>query len=391
VQEHIQIHIYKSWRELPTSWDANLPLQHNLAIADLRVVEDCKMPGMQPLYVLATQGEQVLAVAYVQLLRFIPEFLSAESLGTVKRLAACAILGCWPMKLMVFGHLFRHDGDYIHFTAQAKDQLGIYRQLVDSVTALNRHNAVMFKDLPETLVDINKHVEHLVSFDNDVSMCLRIPAEWQSFDDYKAALKHKYTQRCNKTRKAFADVEIKELQAADIITNAERIFELYKQVTSKQNVTLGLLSQNYFAAFKEALGDKLHVQGLYYQGKMVAFSSAIVHNHVYDMNYIGLDYSYNQSLQLYFNLLFNCIQNAIAKRCSSLVLGRTALEAKAIVGCAPEAKYGYYKINNSILRKVADSISAQSIDAQGEQWKDRHPFKSEYYEAMPSVVSSTNT
>jgi hypothetical protein len=109
------------------------------------------------------------------------------------------------------------------------------------------------------------------------------------------------------------------------------------------------------------------------------------------MNYIGLDYSYNQSLQLYFNLLFNCIQNAIAKRCSSLVLGRTALEAKAIVGCAPEAKYGYYKINNSILRKVADSISAQSIDAQGEQWKDRHPFKSEYYEAMPSVVSSTNT
>jgi hypothetical protein len=376
VSNKITIHLYKSVQEVPASWQNVLPANHNLALVQLQAIEQSNLLGMEPLYIMATEGDEVKGVMYAQLLRFKSDFLSQQSLNTWMRSASCLILSCWPMKLLVFGHLFRHDGAYCYFTDD-NVAVALHQQMVETACALNRHNAVMFKDLEERFVSINKGIEHLTHFDNDVSMEMHIPAEWQNFDDYKKALKHKYTQRCNKTLKSFAGVTIRDWTLADVQQEAKNIYKLYEQVTQKQSVTLGLLNENYFPIFKESMGDKLHAQGFYYNNELVAFSTAIVQDGVYDMNYIGFDYSKNQELQLYFNILFNCITNAISHRCHTLVLGRTALEAKAILGCEPVQKFGYYKINNSLLRNIAQRISSNTIQQQGEQWKSRHPFSSE--------------
>jgi hypothetical protein len=373
------IHIYKSIAEVPASWQASLPTHHNLDLTQLAAIENSKLLGMEPLYVMATQGDKVVGLMYAQLLRFKSDFLSQQNLNTFLRSASCLLLGCWPMKLLVFGHLFRHDGAYCYFADDAS-AAKIHTQMVETVCALNRHNAVMFKDLEERFTGISKNIEHLTHFDNDVSMELHIPASWKNFDDYKTALKHKYTQRCNKTLKSFTEVTIRDWALQDVQHEAKNIYKLYEQVTQKQSVTLGLLNETYFPIFKESMGDKLHCQGFYHATELVAFSSAIVQDGIYDMNYIGFDYSKNQSLQLYFNILFNCINNAIQYGCHTLVLGRTALEAKAILGCTPVQKFGYYKINNGFLRHVAQRISNSTIEQQGEQWKSRHPFSSEYYE-----------
>jgi hypothetical protein len=379
VSKDYQIHIYKTWKEVPQSWKEVLPPTHNLQIADLAAVEYAKIKGLEPLYVMASRGNEVRALVYVQLLRFTPDFLSTAEVGPLRRGLASVLLGCLPMKLLVLGHLFRHDGQYVHFAESENASLQLYQHIVESVMALNRHNAVMFKDLPQMLKGINSVVPHLTSFDNDVSMHMHIPAEWHSFEDYKLALKHKYTQRCSKTQKAFSEVIIADMTLQDVQQHSERIHELYMMVAKKQTVSLGLLNEAYFSEFKKAMGDRLHMQGMYYKDELIAFTSATVAHGVYDMNYIGFDYAHNQKLQLYFNILFNCVDNAIKYRAHNLVLGRTALEAKAIVGCKAQEQYGYYRINNSVLRAVANRLSSDSVEQQGEQWKDRHPFKSEYY------------
>ena len=100
-----------------------------------------------------------------------------------------------------------------------------------------------------------------------------------------------------------------------------------------------------------------------------------MHEGAYDMNYIGFDYAYNQQLGLYFNMLFCCVQNAIAQGSHTLILGRTALEAKAILGCHPVPIKGYYKINNFIFRAITKQFTNRTATQQGQLWMNRHPFK----------------
>jgi hypothetical protein len=104
------------------------------------------------------------------------------------------------------------------------------------------------------------------------------------------------------------------------------------------------------------------------------------------MNYIGFDYAYNHSHNLYFNILFHCLENAMANQCHTLILGRTAPEAKAIMGCQPDYRFSYYKLRNVIVNWFYRMVSGYFREQQGEAWKSRHPFKSSYY-ATTSLVA----
>jgi hypothetical protein len=98
------------------------------------------------------------------------------------------------------------------------------------------------------------------------------------------------------------------------------------------------------------------------------------------MNYIGFDYAINQSHSIYFNILFHCLEQAILSGSHTLVLGRTALEAKAILGCEPAYQYGFYKLRHPIVNWFFKKVSAGFREQIGEKWKDRHPFKSQFYQ-----------
>ena len=94
---------------------------------------------------------------------------------------------------------------------------------------------------------------------------------------------------------------------------------------------------------------------------------------------IGFDYALNSSLNLYFNILFYCLEHAISLGRKKLVLGRTAPEAKAILGCEPDYRFSYYKLRNVIVNWFYQMVAGYFKEQQGDSWKDRHPFKSSYY------------
>jgi hypothetical protein len=92
------------------------------------------------------------------------------------------------------------------------------------------------------------------------------------------------------------------------------------------------------------------------------------------MFYIGFDYSKNEELQLYFNILFFTVEQAISLRKKKLVLGRTALEAKARLGCRPKYLSTYLYIRNPAIRQVINRLQ-QNINSMEGEWENRHPFK----------------
>ena len=344
---------------------------------ELAVVEDAAIDYIKPMYIVIQQNNVMLMQLYAQCLTFSPSFISQANLAHPFRVLSRFALNCMQLKLLVIGHLFRHDGVYYHFSAEVKNKQQFFAKAIEQLQKKIKNNAVFLKDLPGELSMPFKMNTCYQAFDNDVSMQLAIPPTWTSIVDYENALTKKYAKRFRTTQKQFVGVEIKELQIADVQQHQDRIYQLYLQVAKNQSITFGLLNENYFPLFKQQMEDRLKMYGYFVGEKLIAFSSAIINHGAYDMNYIGFDYDYNNKLGLYFNMLFCCVNNAIIGKCHTLVLGRTALEAKAILGCKPVPIMGYYKINNFLFAQITKRFTNRTARAQGELWMNRHPFKSE--------------
>ena len=68
------------------------------------------------------------------------------------------------------------------------------------------------------------------------------------------------------------------------------------------------------------------------------------------------------------------MEQAIRLKKKKLILGRTALEAKARVGCKAKYLSTYLYIKNPVLRNVITRLQNNINDMEGE-WENRHPFK----------------
>src|SRR5690606_25068240 len=94
----------------------------------------------------------------------------------------------------------------------------------------------------------------------------------------------------------------------------------------------------------------------------------------FDMFYIGFDYVRNKYLQLYFNILFFRVEQSILFRKKKLILCRTALDAKARLGCQPHYLYTFLYIKKNLIRKRILQVQQRTSDKEG-AWEERHPFK----------------
>jgi hypothetical protein len=371
----LQIFIYHSYKEVESFWDKQLPQQHCLCLHQIQIIEQSAVPFIKPLYIIVKENNETMMQCFGQLLTFSPSFISMKNAIGPFRSIVKTSLNMMKLQLLTIGHLFRHDGVHIHFSEHVKDNQYYFSSFIDALQKKVKCHAVFLKDLPSALSLPFKVNRAYTAFDNDVSMQMQIPLAWQSFGDYEKALTKKYAKRLRTTQKSFASVEIKELTLKEIIAQKKEIFELYLQVVNHQSITFGKLNEDYFPEFKKALGEELLVYGFYYEGKMIAFSSAILQHGHYDMNYIGFDYGLNQQLAIYFNMLFFFVKDAIERKCNALILGRTALEAKAILGAKPVPVMGYYSVKNRFFSAITNLFTQKTAKNQGDMWLNRHPFK----------------
>ncbi len=369
---------YTAAAGLPEAWDQALPGTHYLRRDSLVLNEQLALPDVSYRYaVLHSAQGQVLALAAFQILNLRPEHLSREAVPAWQyRLWSLYSKAAHP-RLLVAGHLFRHDVRTFYYAPLLPDYEAFrwYRQTLADLGRQCGVQAVLVKEPPPAIVPHFLHyAPEFLLLRNDSSMQMEIPAEWQDIGDYEKVLKHKYAQRFRKLRSAIKGIEIRELDAGELRRQADPVFSLYRQVSGSQKVRVGLLSPEFLPGLKDHYGQELRVWGFFDRGEMVAFASAWVYPDRFDMFYIGFDYARNAELQLYFNILFFAVEQAIRLRAPKLILGRTALEAKARVGCRPEYLNTFLYITNPLLRNLAHRQQERFTESGGD-WEQRHPWK----------------
>lgn len=373
--------VYRSLQEMPSEY-SRLGLENKPICRGIDSIEKSKIDNVQNFYVATLSEGNLQCVSYYQLLSVKPIHFNISDRKVQQASLSCALKIVKPT-LLVAGNLFRHDVNFQQFIRNnitGEEMASMFMATTDFMIQHTNASGIFLKDVPkEMAVHIPEGAGYL-QMPEDVSMEMKIPESWKSFSDYEAALKHKYLQRCKKMRKSFEGITIREFNEGDIQHYSKEMEQLYLQVTRKQLVSMGILNHVFFEELKSVLKQDYKVCGYFHGEKLVAFSSAILHDGEYDMNYIGFDYEYNHSHNLYFNILFHCVENALATGSKKLILGRTAPEAKAIMGCSADYRYSYYKLRNAVVNWFYQMVSGYFREQQGEKWKDRHPFKSSYYE-----------
>lgn len=367
------VRIFKDIAEIPDSWDKLLPYKHFLKTSTLQLTTQAELPDVEHLFAGFFENEELIGVAYFQLLNIRKYHLKTEQLSLVSNAAWKLISTLMCPKLLVAGHLFHHEISTFYTKIKTPyEAYVVYSSMMDQCLTYSGVKALLVKDLaPEMTTYFHNLRPQFMRMPNDISMEMHIEPEWQTMKDYEKSLKHKYAQRFRKVRSQLKGVEIRELNADELDEHKHRIFALYNQVAYKQDVRLGYLSAEYLPMLKKAFEKSFKVWAFYKNEELIAFYTAWHHNGTFDMYYIGFDYESNKEHNLYFNMLFFGVEQAIAHHCKLLIMGRTALEAKARLGCEPKYLSTFIYIKNKWIRQWVNNVSPRS---EGEEWENRHPF-----------------
>ncbi|HMT29026.1 MAG TPA: hypothetical protein PKD91_07090 [Bacteroidia bacterium] len=131
-------------------------------------------------------------------------------------------------------------------------------------------------------------------------------------------------------------------------------------------------SSGYFVNLKKRFGEYYKIKGFFLGDKMIAFTSAMWNNKHFEAHYIGLDYEFNSEYNLYQNILYSYINDAIVCGSEQLFFGRTALEIKSTVGAKPVPLYCYFRFANRVINTLARPL----VSSTGPRnWIPRDPFR----------------
>jgi hypothetical protein len=352
--------VFTSIKEVASTWDGILPINHHLQSSYLSAIEDSRVTNAQYYYLLVyNKSGELIGGIYYQLIRFsqVNYQYPASRIGLLKWLEKQLMNR--GFRILVCGNLLCVNAPGFYTKPSSDFQAQVFTAMIEFENSLKpKPDAVLLKDLP-----LESNVNALIlagykPWQSDLTMKLSFPPGIESLENYVSMLRHRYSQKFRRARRHLQPIERREIRQEELSNYADRIYELYRNVVMKQAVRMIIVGPLYWIKLKKSLKDRFRVFGYFKAGKLVAFSSNIIHDSHWELHYIGLDYSENNRHLLYFNLLYDAVGDCLLSGRRELELGRTARETKAILGATPVYFTNYIKIKNAIAKTMTSSIKA---------------------------------
>lgn len=237
-------------------------------------------------------------------------------------------------------------------------------------------SAILIKDFhsllePKALFKQEKYSDFFV----EPNLIIDIPKGVDSLSSYVALFSKKYRNRAKTIFKNCEGVEIKSLSLDEIKLHEQRLYSLYEGIFNRAKFKLIKLPKDYFSSVKSIFQNKFNVKAFFYDNKIIAFASCFkMPDNSLEAHYIGLDYDFNSQFNLYQNILYGMVDEAIKNKVSKVNLGRTAAEIKTTVGAKPFDLICYIKPQNTISKIIQKPFISF---LQPAEWIPRNPFKEE--------------
>lgn len=378
----------ESWNEVLNHSNVYLELDY------LKLLETTPGGNFQSRYVILFHNNKASAIAYFQVIdfkasvfgdlidskvnqlkshraRLFEHYLDKSGEDVVMRLLTCG-------NNVVSGEhafLFKEKLSVSH-------QFKVIEELIDKISKKEKLrgkiSAVLVKDFYAPVKGTQKclfNADKFVEFNVEPNMVVDLPEDIHSLNEYLALFSKKYRNRAKSILKSGEVLQLRHLSIDDIAKNQRQFYDLYEQVYNRAKFKLVKLPENYFYECKRIMGDRFTFSAFYIQDKPVAFFSGIdLNSSCLEAHYIGFDYELNKEHELYQNILYAFLAQAIELRKKRLNLGRTAAEIKSTIGAKAQELTCYVRPQNTVSKLV---LKPFINFLQPSEWVPRNPFKEE--------------
>lgn len=231
-------------------------------------------------------------------------------------------------------------------------------------------HGIMIKDLP-----LDQHPKGHAYHPLPVqpNMVLHLDESWSKFSDYLDAMSSKYRVRARRARKKGDELVRREMGLDEITDRQTEMHRMYCIIAEQSDFNAVVLPQHYFTSWREQFPERFKVWGYFLEGEFIGFSTAVYNGKELEAHFLGFEADYNRSHQLYLNMLYDLVQEAILAGNKELIFSRTALEIKSSVGAVPEDLHCWMRSRYAIANPLVPIIA--KFIAPLPEWEPRHPFK----------------
>ena len=380
--ETITYTIYSSISQLPSFWDEVADDNAFLQTPYLKVLEESAPTNMQCFYIGVFEKGELIGVALAQ-------YLNLNKLESFGERDKC-------FKTYARNFVFRNFGSHALFLGNnmITGQNGyVFNKDIDSktigellykcATEITLHfkkqnikiHIVSFKDFYQDCVaELKESVfSEMYEFNTQPNMIFELDTNWKTNDDYVAAFSKKYRDQYKRAHKKFEGIETKELSLDDILSQEERIYELYYHVAKNAPFNTFFLAKNHFSSFKKHCGDRFVLVGYYLNEVLIGFHTLLLNGNTLETYFLGYDEQIQREKMLYLNMLYNMTKFGIENQFKKIIFGRTALEIKSSIGAEPVVMLGFIYHNTKLINTYFDKIFPRLEPSIS--WQQRHPFK----------------
>ncbi len=286
-----------------------------------------------------------------------------------------------PLKILICGNTFV-SGEHGVFIEKNQNKKATLKELAKAILHFVNGNPMLKKQVNFFLIKdfINESLSvtdalkdyNYSPFLVEPNMLLHVAENWQTFEDYLAALKTKFRVKAKKALQRSAVLKRADVTLENIEQLLPEMTALYKKVSSKADFNLGDFNLETYIRLKERLQDNYLLKVYFLDEKVVGFMSGIINKNSLDAHFVGIDYPLNKTHAIYQRMLYDYIKIAILKRIKLLNFGRTASEIKSSIGAIPQDLTMYIRHKKSIKNRIL-KLFLQRIEPT--PFHQKFPFK----------------
>jgi predicted N-acyltransferase len=164
-----------------------------------------------------------------------------------------------------------------------------------------------------------------------------LDVRFKDFADYRAALKSHYRNDVRRSERKFraSGLVVAQLSDAEAIRRlyTPEVHRLYEAVVARSSVKLEVLPIEFFHELTRQLPGLVTLTVIARDDRVVAFNWGLMDGRVHHYLFCGIDYAAAGDADLYFNLMYHQLDDALRRSPERIEVGQTADTFKARLGC----------------------------------------------------------
>ena len=185
------------------------------------------------------------------------------------------------------------------------------------------------------------------------------------FDAYCAALRRNYRRNIARSQEKLKELGVRPVtfsKTADMLkAYTPEVHAMYCDMVARAAFKQAPLPITYFQELATRLEGTIELVTLIREDRILATGWCARDDSAQHFLFAGVNYQLNREFELYFNLVFACLDRSFQLRVERIHIGQASSFFKARIGSEPEGRYVYARGLGPIMSRLARFLSGRLI------------------------------